>query len=126
MRFGKVKAHAGQACRVSKLNTLLFLVLDKPAFSLLLHWAAFWSIHTVVKSNALTQDIPLALTTSAIQSAIRDNDAYTHAWRSGVNELSTNSAARKSKVAYVSDRRQVAGKTMRIETSTESSRPLSH
>ena len=45
MRFGKVKAHAGQACRVSKLNTLLFLVLGKPAFSLLLLWAAFWSIH---------------------------------------------------------------------------------
>lgn len=105
MRFGKVKAHAGQACRVSKLNGRIFLVLGKPAFSLLPLWAAFWSIHAVVKSNAFAQDIPLAFTTSAIQSAIRDNDVYTHAWWSGVHEISTNGADRKSEIAYASDRR---------------------
>ena len=106
MRYGKVKANAGQACRVSKLNGWIFLVLGKPAFSLLLLlWAAFWSIHAVVKSNAFAHDIPLAFTTSAIQSAIRDNDAYTHAWWSGVDELSTNDAVGKSEIAYASDRR---------------------
>jgi hypothetical protein len=122
MRFGKVKAHAGQACRVSKVNGWIFLVLGKPAFSLLLLWAAFWSIHIVVKSNAFAQDIPLALTTPAIQSAIKDNDAYTHAWWSEVHELSTNGALRKSEIAYASDRR--LGNTLFRDRNQFVSRPF--
>jgi hypothetical protein len=122
MRCGKVKAHAGQACRVSKLNGWILLILGKPAFSLLLLWAAFWSIHAVVKSNAFAQDIPLAFTTSAIQSAIRDNDAYTHAWWSGVHELSTNGAVRRSEIAYASDRR--LGNTLFRDGNQFASRPV--
>jgi hypothetical protein len=122
MRFGKAKAHAGQACRVSELNGRIFLVLGKPAFSLLLLWAAFWSIHIVVKSNAFAQDIPLALTTPAIQSAIKDNDAYTHAWWSEVHELSTNGALRKSEIAYASDRR--LGNTLFRDRNQFVSRPF--
>jgi len=122
MQFGKVKAHAGQACEVSKLNGWIFLVLGKPAFSLLLFWAAFCSIHAVVESNAFAQNIPPAFTTSAIQSAIRDNDAYTHAWWSGVHELSTHGAVRKSDIAYASDRS--LGNTLFRDRNQFASRPV--
>ena len=122
MRFGKLKAHAGQAPGLSKLDGWIFLVLGKPAFSLLLLWAAFWSIHAVVESNALAQDTALAFTTSAIQSAIRDNDAYTHAWWSGVHELSTHGVVRKSQIAYASDRR--LGNTLFRGRNQFASRPV--
>jgi hypothetical protein len=107
MRFGKAKAHEGQAYRVSKLNGWIFLVLGKPAFSLLLLWAAFWSTHVVVKSNAFAQDKPLSSTTSVIQCTTWDNVAYTQAWRLGAHEPSTNDTVRKSEIAPASDRRLV-------------------
>ena len=107
MRFGKVKAHAGLACRVSNLKGWIFLALGKPAFSLLLLWAAFWSTQAVVKSNAFAQDIPLSSTTSAIQSTTWNNDAYTQAWWLGVDEPSTSDTVRKSEIAPASDQRVV-------------------
>jgi hypothetical protein len=105
MRFGKVKAHVDQDCRVSRLNDSVSPVLGKPVFSLLVLWAAFWSTHAVVTSNAFAQDTPLASTTSVIQSTIKDNDTYTQAWWSRTHEPSTNSTVRKSEIAPASDRR---------------------
>lgn len=105
MRFGKVKAHADQDCRVSRLNDSVSSVLGKPVFSLLVLWAAFWSTHAVVTSNAFAQDTPLASTTSVIQSTIKDNDTYTQAWWSRTHEPSTNGTVRKSEIAPASDRR---------------------
>ena len=107
MRFGKVKAHAGLACRVSNLKGWILLALGKPALSLLLLWAAFWSTQAVVKSNAFAQDTPLSSTTSVIQSTTWNNVAYTQAWRLGAREPSTNDTVRQSDIAPASDQRVV-------------------
>src|SRR5271169_4407819 len=103
MQVGEVKAHADQACRVSKLNDGITSVLGKRVFSLLLLWAACWSTLAVVTSNAFAQDTPLSSTTSVVQSTIKDNDAYTHAWWSRAHE--TNRTVGESEIAPASDRR---------------------
>ncbi len=106
MRVGEINAQADQAYRVSKLNDWIPSVLAKPPFPLLLLWAMFWCTQAVVTSKAFAQDITLASTTSAIQTTIKDNDAYTHTWWSRAHEPSTGGTVRKSEIAPSSDRRR--------------------